>query len=44
MTPRVAIVMGSDSDLAVMQAAADALDQFKVAYEIGIVSGFAAYS
>lgn len=38
VTPRVAIVMGSDSDLAVMQDAADALDRFKVPYEIGIVS------
>ncbi len=34
----VAIVMGSKSDLPVMQAAADILDQFGVTYEIGIVS------
>ena len=35
---RVAIVMGSDSDLSVMQDAAAALEEFGVAYEIGIVS------
>ncbi len=34
----VAIVMGSKSDLPVMQAAADMLDQFGVTYEIDIVS------
>ncbi|WP_298147007.1 5-(carboxyamino)imidazole ribonucleotide mutase [Flavobacterium sp.] len=34
----VAIVMGSKSDLPVMQAAADILDQFGVTYEIDIVS------
>lgn len=37
-TPLVSIIMGSDSDLSVMQAAADILDQFDVAYEISIVS------
>lgn len=36
--PRVAIIMGSDSDLPVMQAAAKVLDQFKIAYELTIVS------
>lgn len=34
----VAIVMGSKSDLPVMQAAADILDQFGITYEIDIVS------
>src|SRR5512141_534661 len=36
--PRVGIVMGSDSDWPVMQAAADALQQFDVAYEADVVS------
>jgi len=35
---RVGIIMGSDSDLPVMQAAADILDELGVAYEITIVS------
>jgi 5-(carboxyamino)imidazole ribonucleotide mutase len=34
----VGIVMGSDSDLATMRAAADALDEFGVVYEIRVVS------
>lgn len=34
----VSIVMGSDSDLGVMQQAADILEQFGVGYEIDIVS------
>ena len=37
-TPLVSIVMGSDSDLPVMQQAADMLDELGVAYEIDIVS------
>jgi 5-(carboxyamino)imidazole ribonucleotide mutase len=37
-TPQVGIIMGSDSDLPVMQAAADALDELGVAYELTIVS------
>lgn len=37
-TPMVGIIMGSDSDLPVMQAAADILDQLHVSYEITIVS------
>lgn len=37
-TPRVGIIMGSNSDLPVMQAAADILKQFDIAYEIDIVS------
>ncbi len=36
--PRVAIVMGSDSDWPTMRAAADALDEFAVAYEADVVS------
>ena len=34
----VSIVMGSDSDLAVMKQAAEVLDQFGIGYEIDIVS------
>ena len=37
-TPLVSIVMGSDSDLPVMQQAADMLNELGVAYEIDIVS------
>lgn len=37
-TPVVGIVMGSDSDWPVMEAAAQALDEFEVAYEVGVVS------
>ncbi len=37
-TPRVAIVMGSDSDWPVMKAAADALTEFDVAFEADVVS------
>ncbi|MDR2255394.1 MAG: 5-(carboxyamino)imidazole ribonucleotide mutase [Arthrobacter sp.] len=37
-TPRVGIVMGSDSDWPVMEAAADALDEFGISYEVGVVS------
>ena len=36
--PKVGIIMGSDSDLPVMQAAADTLEQFGVPYELTIVS------
>ena len=35
---QVAIIMGSKSDLAVMQAAADILKEFGVAYDITVVS------
>ena len=35
---KVGIIMGSDSDLPVMQEAAAILDQFKVEYELTIVS------
>ena len=37
-TPKVAIIMGSRSDWAVMKAAAAALDQLQVAYETRVVS------
>ena len=36
--PIVGVVMGSDSDLPIMQAAADALKEFEVAYEVRIIS------
>ncbi len=36
--PIVGIIMGSDSDLAVMQAAADVLREFGVAHEVRVVS------
>ncbi len=38
MTARVGIVMGSDSDWPVMQAAADALEEFGIAFEADVVS------
>ena len=37
-TPTVAIVMGSSSDLPVMQGAAELLERFDVPYEIRVVS------
>lgn len=36
--PRVGIIMGSDSDLPVMEQAADTLDQLGIPYEMTIVS------
>jgi 5-(carboxyamino)imidazole ribonucleotide mutase len=36
--PLVGIIMGSDSDLPVMNQAAEILDKFKIAYEIKITS------
>lgn len=36
--PTVGIIMGSDSDLPVMQAAADLLDEFGIPFEMTIVS------
>ena len=36
--PEVGIIMGSDSDLPVMKAAAEALDALGIAYELTIVS------
>ncbi len=38
MGKQVGIIMGSDSDLPVMQAAADILDELKVSYEMTVVS------
>eukprot|EP01136_Pigoraptor_vietnamica_P021570 Opistho-1_new@71867 len=37
-TPLVGIIMGSDSDLNIMQAAADILKQFKIEFELTVVS------
>ncbi len=37
-TPLVGIIMGSDSDLSVMQAAADMLKQFDIPFELTVVS------
>jgi 5-(carboxyamino)imidazole ribonucleotide mutase len=36
--PVVGIVMGSDSDWPTMRAAAEALDEFEIEYEVGVVS------
>jgi 5-(carboxyamino)imidazole ribonucleotide mutase len=36
--PKVGIIMGSDSDLAVMKMAAEVLEEFQVDYELTIVS------
>jgi len=36
--PRVAVVMGSSSDLSVMQEAADVLAEFGVAHEVRVIS------
>src|SRR5215831_17647247 len=38
MNPLVGIIMGSDSDLTIMQAAADILKQFDIAHEVTVVS------
>ena len=38
MTPVVGVIMGSDSDWGVMSAAADALAEFDVPYEVRVVS------
>ena len=38
MKPVVGIIMGSDSDLQVMQDAANVLKQFEIPYEIGVYS------
>lgn len=37
-TPLVAVVMGSDSDWAVMQAASDALHEFGIAHDVEVLS------
>ncbi|WP_028851178.1 5-(carboxyamino)imidazole ribonucleotide mutase [Thermocrispum municipale] len=36
--PSVGVIMGSDSDWPVLKAAGDALDEFGVAYEVGVYS------
>jgi 5-(carboxyamino)imidazole ribonucleotide mutase len=36
--PRVGVIMGSDSDWSVMQDAAEALGEFDVPYEVGVIS------
>ena len=38
MTPRIGIIMGSDSDLPIMQEVTKVLKQFEVPYEIGVYS------
>ena len=38
MTPRVSIIMGSTSDLPVMEAAAKILDEFEIPFEINALS------
>nr|MDT0657864.1 5-(carboxyamino)imidazole ribonucleotide mutase [Micromonospora sp. DSM 115978] len=38
MTAHVGVIMGSDSDWPTMRAAAEALDEFEVGYEVGVVS------
>lgn len=38
ITPLVGIIMGSDSDLPVMQAAADLLKEFEIPFELTVVS------
>ena len=38
MTPKVSIIMGSTSDLKIMEAAAEFLDQMEVPYEINALS------
>lgn len=38
MKPQIGIIMGSDSDLPVMQQATEILDELKVPYEVTIVS------
>ena len=39
MAARVSVVMGSDSDWPVMEAAVTVLDEFGVAWEADVVSG-----
>ncbi|MGZ5133590.1 MAG: 5-(carboxyamino)imidazole ribonucleotide mutase [Flavitalea sp.] len=38
MTPQVGIIMGSDSDLAIMEAAANVLKELQIAFELTVVS------
>jgi 5-(carboxyamino)imidazole ribonucleotide mutase len=37
-TPLVGIIMGSDSDLSIMKAAADLLEEFEIPFELTVVS------
>lgn len=37
-SPRVGVIMGSDSDWSVMEAAAHALAEFEIPFEVGVVS------
>ena len=37
-TPRVGVIMGSDSDWSVMEDAATALAEFEVPFEVGVIS------
>jgi 5-(carboxyamino)imidazole ribonucleotide mutase len=38
MAPTVGVIMGSDSDWPVLEAAGQALDEFDVSYEVGVYS------
>jgi len=38
MNPQIGIIMGSDSDLAIMQAAADIVKEFGISFELTVVS------
>jgi 5-(carboxyamino)imidazole ribonucleotide mutase len=38
LSPIVGVIMGSDSDWPVMKAAAEALAEFEVPYEVSVVS------
>src|SRR5687767_6549221 len=38
MNPQIGIIMGSDSDLSIMQAASDILKQFGISHEVTVVS------
>ncbi|MEP6748043.1 MAG: 5-(carboxyamino)imidazole ribonucleotide mutase [Bacteroidota bacterium] len=38
MTPQIGIIMGSDSDLNIMQAAADIVKEFGIPFELTVVS------
>ncbi|MER3465391.1 MAG: 5-(carboxyamino)imidazole ribonucleotide mutase, partial [Chitinophagaceae bacterium] len=37
-SPLVGIIMGSDSDLSIMKAAAEILQEFSIPYELTVVS------
>jgi len=40
MTPKVSIIMGSTSDLPIMEKAAQVLDEFKIPFEINALSAY----